>query len=741
MAPILYDSIDLDLMTHMGIGKLTDAIKVNVVRGINTVYELTMVYPISGQYYKELREGRWLFEEPADDEDPEPFRIMKISRPFNGRVTVLAFHISYLLRGYVVKPYTATSKNGAISGIQQNLLNTGEVYNFSMSAEEDEAKPFSLTVPAPVRSVMGGTEGSILDTYGGEWQFKGWNCVLKNRIGQDTDVEIRYGVNMTNASKVTDMSNFWDGVVPYWVNPDTNVATYYNGVIKSSFTPFEHPSTIAVDCSADFESEPTQAQLKSWGESYVETNARTSVPTTIKVSFQPLWQTEEYKNIAPLERLHLGDSVTVKYADLGIDNKARIIETDYDGLAKKYESMTIGSVRANFAQKIENTVKEQTANLPTKSFLQAAIDAATALLNGEHAGSRMLTITDADGTPQGIIIMDTNDPATARNCIRINNSGIGFSNNGPNGPYPSAWTIDNKLYMDRIDVQNLSADYIKTGTLDGNDVNITNLKAGNINSGTLTSLAINNGNGTFSVDANGNLVAKSADIQGGRINIVSSTDENAQLIKLQASAVGTSFSGTFTPSNLRIMSDSTTSYYESGCGLGGVSHHYKNKSTGDEYVSSMSTGQLHLWQNGRNTVSLGSMGRLILNDASENLIEMYDSSTNARALGIITNQYYAWLVMRHPGTQTQGISISAYPNYSQIKQQYKGADRFSVTAYQNYTDLRFMYGSQENIVMQGNQTSGFINLYYAGKFRAQLDYQGLRFYDANGNLTKSYPNT
>ena len=67
-----------------------------------------------------------------------------------------------------------------------------------------------------------------------------------------------------------------------------------------------------------------------------------------------------------------------------------------------------------------------------------------------------------NGEWKELLFMDTDDETTARQVIRINENGIGFSTHGINGPYTNAWTIDGAL----------NADFITTGTLDADQVTV-----------------------------------------------------------------------------------------------------------------------------------------------------------------------------------------------------------------------------------------------------------------------------
>lgn len=151
-------------------------------------------------------------------------------------------------------------------------------------------------------------------------------------------------------------------------------------------------------------------------------------------------------------------------------------------------------------------IMERIEQLPTSDIMQSAIDNATALITGNEGGYVVLH-TDSNGKPFEILVMDTADIETASKVWRWNQNGFGYSSNGYSGPYGTAITMDGSIV----------ANWIKSGIITG--------------------IEMNNGNGTFHVDANGNLTANSltsssATITGGSINIETS-NEYDDVIKLK----------------------------------------------------------------------------------------------------------------------------------------------------------------------------------------------------------------
>lgn len=460
MKPVLYEYNET-AFTNQGIGVLVDCISCYVEEKINSTYELTMVYPTTGKWYEELKEFRLIYSIHDDTGEKEPFEIYKISKPMNGKVTVIAWHISHRLRRITCRPFQAANLPAALGAFQSAAMTSND---FTFTTTRTTAVPMKIDVPMAMRSVLGGVAGSFLDVYGGEWKFKKFDCELKNRIGRDTGYSITYGKNLISAKKVSDASNVWTGIVPFW-KPQDGDSVYYNGVISSAYADtFPMPMVIPMDCTEDFDDEPTQEQLQAWGESYVEKNARANVPESFDVDFVALWQTEEYRQRTFAERLSLGDSVKVYYEELGIDATARIVGTKYDVLAERFSKMTIGSVSSNLAQTIKSSIDTTAETLSPKTWVNSRLTESTNLITGGLGGYVVMNL-DTDGHPQEIIVMDSPDKETAVNCIRINQSGIGFSQNGYSGPFNSAWTIDGHFDATFITAGILNANLMRAGTI------------------------------------------------------------------------------------------------------------------------------------------------------------------------------------------------------------------------------------------------------------------------------------
>lgn len=483
MIPILFDS-SATSYTSNGIGRLSDCVEYYVTEERNGIFELEMRYPITGVHYDEIVKGNIIVASHDEVGDVQPFVIYRISKPIDGIVEINAHHISYRLSNVILKPFTASSAADAFSKFETEVLTEQD---FTFWTDVTTAGNFKVDVPTSARAMLGGVQGSILDVYGGEYQFDNNLVRLYAHRGSDNGVTIRYGKNLVNINAVSDSLDLYNAVIPYWTNTDGDmlyggVVSGNGGIEKNAYwtnennvqitdqnaTPFEFTYYVeqvtTMNLSDEFEERPTIEELEARAQQILNSNEPWLPAENIKIDFVALWQTEEYKDIAPLERVRLCDAVSVYYPELGVSTKAKVIKVVWDGLAERYSEIELGKAQSSFAQVVTASTEEAIKNLPTTSMMETAINHATSLITG-GLGGPIVYLFDANGYPTDMLIMDTDDVNTAMNVLRFNVNGIGFSHNGISGPYTSAWTLDGSFVADFITAGELSANRIKGGTL------------------------------------------------------------------------------------------------------------------------------------------------------------------------------------------------------------------------------------------------------------------------------------
>ena len=330
--PILYSATETNF-DHNGIGILSACVSCEVTEEANGIFELAMQYPMDGVHFAEIGD-RAIIKAKADQfRDPQLFRVYAISKPMSGVVTVLAEHISYDLSGIPVSPFVAENASSALTGLLQHSVVDCP---FAFMTDKATVAKFSVPVPSSIRSRLGGVEGSILDVYGGEYEFDNYNVILHNSRGKNRGVSIRYGKNLTDIQQEQNCSSVATGVYPYWagdVDGNSVLVELPEKIVKAPGT-YNFVKIRTLDLSGEFDAQPTVEQLRSKTESYVKANNIGVPSVSLTVSFAQLEQTEEYKHLALLERVSLFDTVNVEFPTLKVSATARAVKLVYDVLSE-----------------------------------------------------------------------------------------------------------------------------------------------------------------------------------------------------------------------------------------------------------------------------------------------------------------------------------------------------------------------------------------------------------------------
>lgn len=448
-------------------GVLRDAVRCTVTEERNGAFELEMVYPITGQHYSSLALRGLILAKPNPYGEAQYFRIYKISRPINGQVTVNAQHISYDLSGIPVGPFKALN---AVDALQQLKSHAAVSCDYTFWTDIQTVADFTVAVPGSLRSLLGGVEGSVLDVYGGEYEWDNTTVKLHSQRGTDRGVTIRYGKNLTDLTQEESCAEVYTGVYPYWVDSDGNVTQITGSpVVNVPDGQYDFVRVLTLDVSQDIKEQPTAAQLRQAALDYISAN-KVGVPkVSLTLSFAQLEQTAEYADMALLERVCLCDTVHVQFAKLGVSADARCIKTVYDALLERYDSVELGDARSSLANTVADMGKtvQSTVN-KTRSDLERAIDRATQLITGNLGGYVVLHSSTGADEPDEILVMDKPEIEKATKVWRWNLAGWGYSSSGYSGPYRLAATMDGAINADFITTGSLSANLIKAGTMSAN---------------------------------------------------------------------------------------------------------------------------------------------------------------------------------------------------------------------------------------------------------------------------------
>lgn len=530
MIPILYEKTET-AFTSNGLGRLSDCISCIVTEERNGIYECEFDYPVTGVHFDDIQIGRIISCTHDEQGDAQPFDIYAKSEPINGVVTFRAHHISYRLNEITVKPFTAGSCAEALAKIDSQSVTTNP---FAFWTNKSVSATFMSETPRKARAMLGGEDNSILDVYGtGEYEFDKFDIKLYLHRGQDTNVSIRYGKNLVDFNNDEDTSDVYTAIVPYWLGNETVgeesvtvLVTLPEWFLTSGHTvPSGREVIVPMDLSGEFSEKPSVSDLRTRAQSRLASSDGWLPNQTVTINFVQLWQTEEYKDYAPLQRLKLCDTCGVFVPMYNMSLRAKVIKVVYNVLLDRYDSMDLGDKPTTYAAVIEKqfdskvagiekgfqavkidiqtveqnaaadaTQKANAAETSAKGYADTEIASAKSTIESEYeqaiedatelirggTGGYIVTTVNASGQPIELLITDNLNLNQAVNIWRWNLGGLAHSSNGYNGPFTDvAITQDGKINASMIMTGILNANLIKAGTIsDDSGLNYWNLVSG-----------------------------------------------------------------------------------------------------------------------------------------------------------------------------------------------------------------------------------------------------------------------
>lgn len=487
---------DVINFNNNGIGILNNITKAYSDNVLNALFgaDFEVTYD-EREKWKEIINGRIIYA------DEQPFRIYKTVKKLRS-LSVYTRHVFWDLLNNEVRDIRPTDKSG--QGAMNDILGaTNYPHPFTALCDIGTLNTQYYINKNPVECLIG--TDSLITRWGGELKLDKWLISILGQIGTDSGVSIAYRKNMLSI----DVEENYDSLITR-MRPKGKDGLELPEVYVDSQYIDSYPSPIirevSFDIGIDEENEITEAmaieQLRSAANQYY-IDTKCDIPlTNIKVNMALLENTEEYKSFQDLVRVNLGDTVTCKHLDLGINHKMKVIRIKKDLLTGKNAEVELGDFKQGLPSaftKIENTFKDMSEVIANnKSSLQLAIDNATELLTTALGGY----VVKRNGE---LLIMDTEDPATATKVWRWNINGLGYSDTGINGPYGLAMTMDGRIV----------ANFITTGVLTSILIQSDNYVQGvsgmeiNLNDGTIDARNFKL-NSLGSVDISGNLTQRNA---------------------------------------------------------------------------------------------------------------------------------------------------------------------------------------------------------------------------------------
>ncbi|WP_029509803.1 phage tail spike protein [Leuconostoc lactis] len=374
-SPIIFEKGTRDFST-LGLGLLSDAIQATTTEELNGQFIFEMDYPVSGNNADLIKENRIIVVNSGHILKRQGFIIRQIVRKIDLTMTIYAEHVSYATLDVALAPV------GTISGDAKTALENWKrmlVPAVDFTVDSDILTTNSTSIGAPefetARQGLGGHVGSILDVWGGEYQFDNWHIRLLKQRGKSANAIIAYGRNLISFEQDTNIADTYTSVYPYYQenSGDDGNKTHFlpERTVDSEFVgKYPNPKVLMLDLSNKFKdvADYSENKLRNYALSYIQSNNIGVPKVNMKISTVDLSRATGGFS----EDIDLGDTVNVYFEKLGITTSAKVIKAVWNVLSDDYDKFEIGARRASLTESISElaTTADENAN---KALNQALV--------------------------------------------------------------------------------------------------------------------------------------------------------------------------------------------------------------------------------------------------------------------------------------------------------------------------------------------------------------------------------
>ena len=375
---IIYEANETDFFNN-GLGTLPDATSALVTEERNGEFVLDVIYPQQGLRSELLTKSRIIKADAGHELKDQRFVIKKVTPTMDSDgyiyLTVHAEHVSYITADLGVTPNLTLSGNAtqALEQWQANLVGGHPDITVDSDIVSTHETNLDITKTTNARQALGGVEGSILDTWGGEYKFDNLHISLRGQRGTTANTLISYGRNLLTFEQEDDITDTYTSIYPYanvgLADGNSSKLVTVDGYFVDSQYVDRYPNRklLPVDFGSEFTdykigSKPSESdtgiytieaeikkKLVELAKQYIENN-RIGIPkVSTKITFADLSKTSEY---APLEQVNLCDIIPIRFEKLGIDTTIKVTRVVWNVLLDEYDSIELGDLRTTLGESI-----------------------------------------------------------------------------------------------------------------------------------------------------------------------------------------------------------------------------------------------------------------------------------------------------------------------------------------------------------------------------------------------------
>lgn len=349
-----------------------ELIDARVVEELGGAYQLTIVYPADGPLASQLAVEAIIAAPVPGTTIRQGFRIHEVTTSLDGLLEVTAFHLFYDLAGNFIADTFVVNKTPK-AALDQLLRSATTPHRFTATSSDTTTRASARVVRMNLAAAImdQSSDNTFASRWAGELTRDNWHIHHAATRGADRGVVIRDRKNLTGYTATVDLTSVVTRIVPVGFDGITLPELYVDSPHVDHYaTPhikvMRYPDIKAIaDADNPREDEvplpQAHALLRQAAKAEYATNHIDTPAASYTVSFVDLASTSEYADLAELETVLLGDTVTVQHADLGVSLSARVVGYEYDPLQQAYISVELGSVAGKFTSITRQITTAQTA--------------------------------------------------------------------------------------------------------------------------------------------------------------------------------------------------------------------------------------------------------------------------------------------------------------------------------------------------------------------------------------------
>ncbi|HES3311979.1 TPA: phage tail protein [Streptococcus pyogenes] len=388
MIPVLYEAKETKFRTF-GLGEIADAYEVKATRERNGNYSLYIKYPLDGVFASVFKEEMKIKSDAGRRTKWQTFEINRVLRNSKDHIEIFARHISMRTQDIALKPFVNGASVGAESALEiwkKNLVGDDK---FDVKSDILTLGSFSWEADkiGNARGALGGVAGSILDVYGGEYEFDNRTIILRKQMGRKAPTVLEYGRNIVSVEEERLLDGNYTSIYPYvrytpqpkpqeeapgkphvgeHKQPEEQLVTLPEFILDGQYLSLYAQRRIQmVDLSSHFnddknKKEPTVEEIRKLAQKYLKDNNVGAPKVSIEVDYIDLSQTLDYQDFRVMEEVELCDIVPLYYPKFGITTESeKVVEIVYDVYTDSNHTIKLGTIGQSISKSLTGGVSER----------------------------------------------------------------------------------------------------------------------------------------------------------------------------------------------------------------------------------------------------------------------------------------------------------------------------------------------------------------------------------------------